>query len=168
MEYSLLKSITPQLPYVQPTSPYVHLTSMPAKDYVNPCVGQVSRLYSFYVPLMSSVNPFEISKIDTKIINDQQGKGVSENNLDTIQNDIDETSEVESSNVKVIDDNENTQVEENDKKSLHEISPGILKSFQNPQIKIGKTIWGKTKAPKKTESFKSFKIKKTKHKFNII
>lgn len=66
MEYSLLKSITPQLPYLQPVSPYVTLSSMPAIDLVNPGLGHVTRLYDFYVPLASLQNPYEINKVDTK------------------------------------------------------------------------------------------------------
>ena len=54
MEYNLLKTIEPSIgDIVCPNEIYPRLSPYPAMDFVNPGLGQISRLYSFYVPLHS-------------------------------------------------------------------------------------------------------------------
>ena len=62
MEYSLLKTIEVNLGSPVPTSSYPKLTPYPATDFVNPGLGQIGRLYSFYVPLYSHSNLHSVSK----------------------------------------------------------------------------------------------------------
>ena len=45
MEYNLLKTIESNLGPTVSSSIYPRLTPYPAKDYINPGVGQISRLY---------------------------------------------------------------------------------------------------------------------------
>jgi hypothetical protein len=73
MEYNLQKTIEPSLfGQLMPQSMYPKLTEYPANDYVNPGVGQITRLYSFYVPLYSKNLLHEI--IDS-LVSDQLGAG---------------------------------------------------------------------------------------------
>lgn len=51
MEYKLLKTIEPNLSLTVPNEMMPRLSAYPANDFVNPGLGQISRLYSFYVPL---------------------------------------------------------------------------------------------------------------------
>ena len=54
MEYNLLKSIESRVsPFYIPNQTLPKLTAFPSTDFVNPGLGQISRLYSFYVPLHS-------------------------------------------------------------------------------------------------------------------
>ena len=62
MEYNLLKTIEANLGTTIQTASYPRLTPYPATDFVNPGVGQIGRLYSFYVPLHSHNNLHTISK----------------------------------------------------------------------------------------------------------
>lgn len=62
MEYNLLKTIEGNLGFNRSTSTYPKLTPYPANDFVNPGLGQISRLYSFYVPLHSHYNLHSVSK----------------------------------------------------------------------------------------------------------
>lgn len=156
MEYNLLKSITPQLSYLQPLTPYIKLTSTPALDHINPGIGQSVRLYSFYVPLASNFNPYEIKKLDSKLIKEQSGFGDVEkvdkiddvNNLNnTVEQNLDQDSEV------FINKEETNDVPVNQTKKL---SPGLEESLNFPKISIKKTI------------FKPNKPYSKKHKFQII
>ena len=62
MEYNLLKTIEGNLGLNSASSTYPKLTPFPANDFVNPGLGQISRLYSFYVPLYSQNNLHSVSK----------------------------------------------------------------------------------------------------------
>lgn len=156
MEYSLLKTISTPLPYLKSYTPYVRLTSTPNIDLVNPGVSQSVRLFSFYVPLGSNHNPYEISKIDTKKLNNQEGFGELD---DTESNE--NASESESS----LELSENNKLE-----SLPDINapaidiqkepePGLKESLNYPKISIKKTIF----KPKSTVIKKNLK-----HKFTVI
>ena len=63
MEYNLLKTIENGIgaPFM-PKERFPKLSSYPANDFVNPGVGQITRLYSFYVPLYSNRNLHELEK----------------------------------------------------------------------------------------------------------
>lgn len=83
MEYNLQKTIESNLGYLFPTRPYLHLTSYPNIDYVNPGIGCVARLHSIYVPIYSKI-PYKIEKVNQSL--EQGGKGM-EIDTDDKQND---------------------------------------------------------------------------------
>ena len=61
MEYQLLKTIEPNLGLCR-NPPFPQLSPYPAFDYVNPGVGQISRLFSFYVPIHTRPNLHSLEK----------------------------------------------------------------------------------------------------------
>lgn len=70
MEYNLLKTIEPNLSPIVSSSTYPRLTPYPAIDFVNPGLGQIGRLYSFYVPVHSAKSLHNIEKkVPTKVEN---------------------------------------------------------------------------------------------------
>lgn len=175
MEYSLLKAISPQLPYLKSHTPYVQLSPYPAKDLVNPGIGQATRIFSFYVPLSSISNPYEINKVESSKIN-QEGYGEGETNNFNLEQPTSITNNT--NNETLMDDkNDNVSLEKemskNDIDNVVSLSPGLKESFQHPTIKIGKSLIlpSKTKITKKNnEKIKSMKstLKVVKHKFNVI
>lgn len=170
MEYSLLKQITPQLPYLEPHF-YARLTSVPSKDFVNPGVGQVIKLYEFYVPLAATNNPYKISKIDLNQKINQEGFGGDQ--VEPKDNEV-KASEVSlQSNNSNLDNNiENGVVTPTTSNgvgtpttsSAIKLSEGIVESFQHPKIKVGKIVIDKDPYKIKSKMSKSLK----KHKFNVI
>ena len=63
MEYRLLKTIEPTLGgFLCPSEAFPRLSAFPATDFVNPGLGQISRLYSFYVPLYNARSLHTIQK----------------------------------------------------------------------------------------------------------
>lgn len=164
MDYTLLKQITPQLPYLQPHSPYVRLTSMPARDLINPGIGQVIRLYDFYVPLAAAThNPYEIQKSDVadkKI--DQEGYG------DKQESESKNSENLESSALLPTDIEKDNSNEVEEPKIETKLDDGLLTSFQHPKIKVGKLVIERsdTEPVKKTPLKKNLKI--LKHKFHIV
>jgi hypothetical protein len=63
MENKLLKTIESSISaFYCPNETLPRLTAFPATDFVNPGLGQISRLYSFYVPLHSQRNLFSLQK----------------------------------------------------------------------------------------------------------
>ena len=82
MEYSLLKTIENNIggPLL-PKERFPRLSSFPSTDFVNPGLGQICRLYSFYVPLYSNRNLHELRKKNS--LENLEGSGVNEEtNLD--------------------------------------------------------------------------------------
>lgn len=167
MEYNLLKTILPQVLNGMPATPYVRLTSTPSRDLINPGMGQISRLYSFYTPLPGLHNPYEINKLD-KTNNHQEGFG------DINQTD-DKTDNVHIDNNPPLIENENSLSETLPETT--ETNDGLVESFQHPTIKVKKVIFNsenklKDKTSKKTLQRKELKqpLKQTikKHKFNVI
>ena len=80
MEYNLQKTIEPNLlMHSMPNSTYPSLSAYPATDYVNPGIGQISKLYSFIVPLHNHQFQHEIRKSskedDLTESNEQLGAG---------------------------------------------------------------------------------------------
>lgn len=158
MEYSLLKSITPHLPYLTAHSPYVRLTAYPAKDLVNPCIGQVTRLYDFYVPLLSHNYPFQIKKIGDNDKTSQEGFG------NVASDASDEINDHERAETEAENNLENKVVDEKLLDQNKEIPSGILDSFQHPKIKLGKEVIRQTTLKMPSKIKKSFKA----HKFNVV
>jgi hypothetical protein len=73
-----MKTITDSIGnHVIPHSPHPQLTQFPAYDFVNPGLAQISRLYSFYVPLFSKPSSHLIIKATTLDEVQQLGNGVS-------------------------------------------------------------------------------------------
>lgn len=166
MDYSLLKTITPQLSYLETHSPHVRLTSMPARDFINPGFGQISRLYNFYVPLHGIGDPYRLKTIDVE--NDkknQHGHGnVSES--DNIETESANTLEANESSSNTSEPNESSS---NEKSTNLLMDVGVLDSFKHPKIKVGKAIINSNVNIKKDFNGKgSLKKKSLKHKFNII
>ena len=63
MEYNLLKTIESNFgSFRVPNENLPKLTPFPGTDYVNPGLGQISRLYSFYVPMYSNKNVHTLQK----------------------------------------------------------------------------------------------------------
>ena len=166
MEYSLLKTIesgfgSPFIPNSYPT-----LTAYPSRDYVNPGLGQISRLYSFYVPLHSDYNLHTLKKkVDLKSSENLEGSGISTENDDLTQ-----TSE-----------HVDEETSYNDPQQYNEIkrkrmgSP-IQDAFLHPKvIKTDKIIFASSskqppKQPKETKTLPkiSNNTKYPKHKFQFF
>ena len=75
MEYNLLKTIEPNLGSCVSSSTYPRLTPYPATDFVNPGLGQISRLYSFYVRVHSEKNLHTIAKKVNSVADNLEGSG---------------------------------------------------------------------------------------------
>lgn len=157
MEYNLLKTIEPVIGGITcPNEMYPRLTSFPAADYVNPGVGQISRLYSFYVPLYNK----ESTHMRQKKVNvlELEGSGSAEI---TQEEPITETNEIK---MQLQTDPETF----NEMKRKRMGSP-IHESFLHPKIKTDKIVFEKPKKTKKSTN--TFEVvneksgKPVKHKF---
>lgn len=157
MDYSLLKTIETPLPYLQPHFPLINLTSTPSKDLVNPGIGQIVRLYSFYVPLTPVTHPYEITKIDNKTPKISNQAGFGEESLEKENNTLDNENSVNNND-------ENSESISENSKTLDE---GVLDSFQHPKIKVGKVVINKTISTKVTKNGLKG-VKTSKHKFKIV
>jgi hypothetical protein len=169
MEYRLLKSIEPSQGILIPKETLPRLTPYPANNCVNPGLGQIARLYSFYVPLYSNPNLHSISKheADVEPMNveplNQEGKGEDStlDNTPQLQNDNELKDE---SNLNPIDFNEK-------KRKL--MGTAVHESFLHPKIiKTDKILFTKQKLVNKgssgTKSDKSvLSFKPIKHKFQF-
>ncbi len=148
MEYNLLKRIEPNFVNPIANSTYPLLTSTPAIDYINPGIGQISRLYSFYVPLFNNESTHKIEK-ETE----QLGSGVdnnSENNSDIKTNE--ET-----------DDTSFDPLVYNDRKRK-QLGDAVFDSFMHPKfVKTKKiSLENSEKKPKQVQR-KTDNIKKSKN-----
>jgi hypothetical protein len=89
MEYKLLKTIERPMCTLMPNETLPRLSPYPAFDFVNPGLGQISRLYSFYVPLHTRKNLHSIEKkienvnTDTANLDSLEGGGIVEDINDT-------------------------------------------------------------------------------------
>jgi hypothetical protein len=159
MDYSLLKEIEPNL---GPFPGYgLRLSSTPSKDYINPGVGQISRIYSLYVPLHLNNSPHVIEKVNDVMTQDGEG-GDSEGG--------DFTNEESTSDNLDSETNEEHVLNEKKRKLM---DAGISDSFLHPKrIKIGEILLPKTvKSEKNTKklSTKPNEIQsKITHKFKIV
>lgn len=177
MDYSLLKTITPQLSYMQNTnSCIVHLTSTPARDLINPGIGQLTRLYNFYVPIhYASQNPYKVKKYDAQASkeNNQEGFGQTDD-VDNVlietkdnSNEINDQTNTNLSNETFTDINnsESTSNEMPDEK----MDEGVKQSFEYPKIKVGKLMISSQKRLNITKNVKKVPVKNFKnHKFHVI
>jgi hypothetical protein len=77
MEYNLQKTIEPNLKmHMCPSSSNPRLTAYPANDFINPGIGNISKLYSFYVPIHTQSFKHEIKKNgEENLKTDQLGGG---------------------------------------------------------------------------------------------
>lgn len=163
MEYNLLKTIESPLSSSVTKQIIPRLSPYPATDYVNPGLGQISRLYNFYVPLPANYNLHHIKKKVANVSENLEGFGKA---------DSDRTNEEEH----ISQDEDPIQFNEVKRKRLGE---SIQESFLHPKlIKTNKiTFASETSKPKKpSEKSKStltkiepLKVEKTvKHKFQLI
>jgi hypothetical protein len=162
MEYNLLKTIEPTIGGIFcPNEMYPRLSPFPATDYVNPGLGQISRLYSFYVPLHSK----ETLHMKQKKINilELEGSGSGQKAAEIEQNP---------------EKNENEEIKaqlESDPETFNELKrklmgPAVHESFLHPKvIKTDKLFFKETNPKKATGSgsFKSLTMKPVKHKFEF-
>jgi hypothetical protein len=155
MEYNLLKTIENGIgaPFI-PREQFPNLSSYPATDFVNPGIGQISRLYSFYVPLYSNRNLHQLQKKNS--LENLEGSGVAEES----QSNTEQTEQEEELN--------KDPLEFNLEKRKRMGSP-VQESFLHPKlIKTDKIIF---KTPKKSEKKDTKVIKDiksdVKHKFKF-
>jgi hypothetical protein len=155
MEYSLLKTIEPNLGLQMCPVRNPHLTPYPAIDYINPGLGHAARLYSFYVPLHATESPFNITKKEEQALSQEGGA------KDTVE---------DTDNVSVLD-NDPTQFNERKRKLMGD---AVHSSFLHPKILTGQIdLEPQSKVKKKNEIFKSENLtklgkgKNVKHKFQF-
>jgi hypothetical protein len=133
MEYRLQKNIQKDWrKLLIPSSPYPHLTSYPATDYVVPGIAHAAGFQSFYVPIYGTVDMYNIEKKGRKLHeNNQEGSGESESNSKL------EPTEKTSSE---IPDNslENPIVFNERKRKL--LGDAVFESFAHPQSITTKTV----------------------------
>ena len=98
MEFKLLKTIENGFTTGgMPKQTLPNLTPFPATDFVNPGLGQISRLYSFYVPTYSNKNLHELRKQSLLETHENlEGFGASENQLNQENSETSEQKLIES------------------------------------------------------------------------
>jgi hypothetical protein len=149
MEYNLLKTIEPNLGLQMCPHKNPHLTPYPAIDYVNPGLGQVARLYSFYVPLFSNQSPFNIAKKDDNSLSQEGG------------------SEEQTSNESIEDTGSIDPIEFNERKRKL-MGDAIQSSFMHPKVLTDKIdLEPQSKVRKKNHNIKTEKGQNVKHKFQF-
>ena len=160
MEYSLLKTIEGNIGgLLLPKERFPRLSPYPASDFVNPGLGQISRLYSFYVPLYSNRNLHQVQKKNS--LDNLEGTGTQQ----TEQKAEDEDQESPS----VSEQLEKDPIDFNLQKRKRMGSP-IQESFLHPKIiKTDKIFFNKQmKSEKKESKFKdALPLKPLKHKFQF-
>ena len=165
MEYNLLKSIESPLSAVVTKQIFPRLSPYPATDYVNPGLGQISRLYNFYVPLPTNYNLHQINKKITNVSDNLEGFG----KVDSDKTNVEEDSTI----------GEEDPIEFNEIKRKRLGEP-IHESFLHPKliktdkIQFGDEVPSKAKQLTKKSISKNKKIeplhvdKSVKHKFRLI
>jgi hypothetical protein len=154
MEHNLQKNIGSSFLAPIANSTYPILSSFPANDFVNPGLGQISRLYSFYVPLFN--NNQSTYKIEKEIASEnieQLGAGNGVTN---------KTKEVDNSND--IDD----PISFNEQKRKR-LGDDVFDSFMHPKfVKTKKiSIQNNPTHLKKTKSHSEKKTKNVNHQFKF-
>jgi hypothetical protein len=149
MEYNLQKTIeTGMFGHRIPNSTYPRLTEYPAIDYVNPGLGQVSRLFSFYVPLYAESSSHQIKKTNNKETEEIEQQGMGD--VEEIQKTV----------------NEDDIVSNNKKRKL--MDNGVYDSFMNPSFKTKKVFLKNEPQKPYTEKKEVLKTKKSmQHKFQF-
>jgi hypothetical protein len=151
MEYRLLKSIEPQ-GVLMPKEKLPRLTAYPANNCVNPGLGQIARLYSFYVPMYSNPSLHSISKSEANVepnveLFDQEGKG--ENSTDTSNNEQVE-SQINNANFRADSDLNPSDFNERKRKML---GSAVQESFLHPKIiKTDKIVFSNQRIVNKVNS----------------
>ena len=88
MEYNLLKTIENSVGgNFIPNEKYPRLSPYPATDFVNPGLGQISRLYNFYVPLPTNYNLHQINKKITNVSDNLEGFGKVDSDKTNVEED---------------------------------------------------------------------------------
>ena len=165
MEYNLLKTIESSFgANFVPNEKYPRLSSFPAADFVNPGLGQICRLHSFYVPLYTTKNLHEKQKINT--LENLEGSG----SIDTI--DTSEKSEPSKESSELSNSNTDLDPNEFNFEKRKRLGPAIQESFLHPKlIKTDKIFFKKDvksepiRKPK--ESMQNKVVKTVKHKFKF-
>ena len=163
MEYNLLKTIENGIgcPFI-PNESFPRLSPFPATDFVNPGLGQISRLHDFYVPLYSNHNLHEIRKKAS--LDNLEGSGVSENDA------TDSNDQITPNKDNLIDQIKQDPVEFNLEKRKR-LGSAIQESFLHP--KLIKTDTLILKRPMKSDTKKQTtknELPKSivKHKFKLL
>jgi hypothetical protein len=158
MDYSLLKEIEPN--FGPPASFGFRLSSTPSKDYVNPGVGQISRIYSLYIPMHSNNSPHLIEKVNETL--EQEGEGESKDDYP-----MSDAEELKGNESDTSENNDSTIIDKKRKK----MDEGIRDSFLHPKrIKIGEILLPK-KEPNIRKKPRIQTVKsdsKVSHKFKIV
>jgi hypothetical protein len=163
MEYNLLKTIERPMALLMPQETLPRLTPFPATDFVNPGLGQISRLYSFYVPLYTQKNIHTIEKqIEVQDNTNLEGSGENSNFNEEKKNEETFSENAPHSN----------PIEFNDNKRKRMGSP-IHESFLHPKfIKtdriLMKPVHEKTTKNEKHSDLSINESKKVKHKFQFV
>jgi hypothetical protein len=167
MEYQLLKTIEHSQSVIIPKETLPRLTPFPANNCINPGLGQIARLYSFYVPMYSRPNLHSVSKnIPNVEPIEQEGKGETET-------DIEPSSENDTVTESINSDNEGdlNPIEYNERKRKL-MGSAVQDTFLHPKmIKTNTIVLSKTtvKNEKKTKLLKDASEKHVpKHKFQFI
>lgn len=147
MEYNLQKTIDTNNGFSFEHFNGNRLTSTPANYFVNPGVGQITRLYSIYVPMYSKVSEHMIEK--EKINSDQSGKGEIDDKKEDIQ---------KNATTDLLDKIET-------EKEKPTIDKGIHYSLMHPKIKTSLLKLHDETSIKKLKNKKA--IQQTRHKFNL-
>jgi hypothetical protein len=161
MEYNLLKTIEPNQNVLVPKETMPRLTPYPANNCVNPGLGQIARVYSFYVPLYTRPSIHSISKNEPNVeAMFQEGKGEESQSDEEIPT-TSALSQNDDKDINPIDFNER-------KRKLMGI--GVHESFLHPKfIKTDKIVFSKElrKTESKPKVTQVTKPKEIKHKFQF-
>jgi hypothetical protein len=164
MEYRLLKTIESSQFSLLPKETLPRLSAYPANNCVNPGLGQIARLYSFYVPLYSNRSLHSISKNEPNVepnveAIDQEGTG---NDLDVGETKTEQLNKEEKSDEN-LDDIDLNPIEFNERKRKL-LGPAVHESFIHPKlIKTNKIIFPQTNKSNQKNTTKEIPVSETKH-----
>jgi hypothetical protein len=170
MEYRLLKTIEPNLGINVPNEMMPRLTPYPATDFVNPGLGQIARLFSFYVPLhvksLHSQNKNE-PNVEAQL---QEGSGnIDHEDANKSENEIDSGSE------NLSEQNIDADPIEYNEMKRKKMGFAVHDSFLHPKfIKTDKILLASPTSSKtpvkkmKTTKTESNATKTIKHKFQFV
>jgi hypothetical protein len=158
MEYNLLKTIEPNLGLMMSNETLPRLTAYPATDYVNPGLGQITRLFSFYVPLYTQ-RDLHLTQKKSGDVSAEMLEGKGEETSDNKDN----SQETE----KNTEDSDDFIEQFNDLKRK-KMDPGVFDSFHHPKKIKTDSITFASNSKTKTINHQSPKsTKNVKHKFQF-
>lgn len=147
------------------------LSAYPANNCVNPGLGQIARLYSFYVPMYSRPNLHSISKSEANVetnveLFEQEGKGenssLDSTNLEQVQSQINDADFKADSDLNPTDFNERKRKMLGSAVQDSFLHPKIIKTdkiiFSNQRV-VNNVNSNKTKMQKSVETSKPIKHK---------